>query len=280
MVRPIFRRSKWYPRVHDIHSTFAMSPTDDVAGEPATAIQTIRYDEGLGDPASFNSNPDHPSYAVSNGGGCYPESYVSALNGTIHFALNPALLGGDHIIKVGYMVASLAFDNDYEADDQMSGEMVQDVLSLLHEDSDRQGYIDYSGTKVIEQYSDSALQEATQPDLTTNQRLEGIVFDFDKYYDALHYGKHGGKLKKVTSGIRWLTLSKQTPWIKIPIFQKAATKFLNEYAGHYVYMFVPEEGTKYQPFLKNGDTDINDYVHCSYIARYSEQNEYFDHSKT
>lgn len=276
MTNFIYRKEKQYSRPHDIYCGFTLLP-DSSLSKNCTIIPIIRQDEGLGDPSGYNSNPEHASFAISTGAGVYPESYVGRIRGSLKFQLGNTMLQDQKSpVKVGFMVQALAFKEDYDASDEMTGEQVKDVLEVTYETTDRQGYPIYDGVDVSELYTGSADLESTQPGLTTDSSLEFVQFDPEKFYDALHYGMHGSKLKKVQTGLKWLHLTKNKPFLKIRINQKSKSKAANEYTMLNLLVITAKEGTKVGGTTEVGATDT---IKVEFKARYDEWNSNFDHAR-
>lgn len=274
--RFVLRKQKWYPRPHDIQNSF-ITGLEETGGKDATIIPIIRYDEGQGDPNSYNANPEHPSFAISSGAGCYPESRVNNLKAMLEFSLNTQSLNVDSLIavKVAYMVIALSFKEDYEASDEMSGLDIADILEMQKESTDRQGYPLYDGTDISTKFSGSTNLEASQPGLTTDAKLEYVDFNSENYYDALQYSTISRKLQSVQYGLKWILLTKERPVRRVKINIKRKAKKMNPYTQLAVLCYYPQVGTHEQIHWA-GETSNVEHVTTHFQCRFNEWNQDFD----
>lgn len=280
-VRFILEKQKSYPRPHDLDTLWKMPALAAVANKHATSVPICRYDEGQGAPSSYNANPEHASFAKVTGPNCFPESRVPRITSQLEIRMTKSLLETDKIdsIKVGFMVYSLAFKEDYTAKDEMSTDTVGDVLELQTEDTDRQGYPIWNGNDTMDFYPDSNDLHDDEPGLGGDSNQEFITFDIDGYYDKLQYSMISKKLQKVCSGIKWIVLTRRKPYVRIRIKQRSKTKFMNPYSLHGVHVFVPESDTKHQ--IIDSAFLTTDLGHLSFRlqSRYHEWNQNFDMEK-
>ncbi len=107
------------------------------------------------------------------------------------------------------------------------------------------------------------------------QILEGVAFDSQLFYDALHYFSNGNKLKSVQGGLKWFRLNRQHPSRKFRIVLRSKNKFLNPYSFFGVLSHCPIAGTIEQHAIDTDITDIN-HVAVRMTTRYNEWNEFFN----
>ncbi len=135
---------------------------------------------------------------------------------------------------------------DIAAKDEKTGETAGTVLELQQETTDRQTFPLYNDVKMVERFSNSALMPAPCPGLTTTQVLEGVAFNIDTYYDAIHYFTNSGKIKSMQSGLKWFTLSRQHPQKSFKIDIHPRTKMANQYMMGAIMTIVPAVDTHHQ----------------------------------
>lgn len=241
MSRYRIKREREYPLPHDHFSGVCVNMADD----RYTHWIELMQDEAR-TPASYYTNPEHASFAEYNGPNCSPDSEVNHIFTEIRFTMAPLLLN-DRVgaVRVCFMPINLAFE-DGDAVDELTSVKVNDVLELTSESTDRQTYPLFDNTKFTEKYSQSDYLGADVPNLTTDQGQEEITFDMDLYYDAIKYYTIADKIKAVTGGMRWLTLSENHPTRRVLIHQKSKTKRMNPYTYKGVLWGVPKAGSKYQ----------------------------------
>ncbi len=268
-------RTRWYPRPHDMRHSWFMSM--EVANQDATNYPIAMYDEGLGNPGSYNANPEHASFAETGGPNVYPESRINLMVSQFDVSLTKGTLVTDNIdtVRFGYMPIFMAFKEDYIAIDELSSTETQDVLDMQTESTDRQGYPGWNNTKMTEKYSNSSLLDAAVPGLTTTQKLEGVTFSAANYYDALHYMTIQGKLKMIQGGLKWIVLTRDRPHVKIKMRLRGKTKRANPYMYFGCLFNLPQVDTA-QQFAVSGDTTAISHLSINAHTRYNEWQQGFD----
>lgn len=276
MVDYILARSKWYSRPHDMQLAWAHN-IEEASDLSTTEVPIVMYDEGLGNPASYNAHREHSSFAEYNGPNCYPDSKIFSISAKLRFYLSKTALETDKLkaVRVAYMVKSLAFEGDYTAKDELTALETEDILEVQHETTDRQGYPLWNGTKVTEKWAGSATLGTDVPGLTTNQKMEYLAFVEDDYYDCLQYGTNSGKLRNVQHGLKWLTLTRNRSSIDVFINIKSSVKALNPYTYLGVMVHVPQTDT-FNQIPPASETTSQSHVFCDFFARYDEWNPGFD----
>ncbi len=274
--RARFIKLKTYPRPHDKQLSWAFNI--ETTGKYATTVPIAHYDEGLGAPDTYNSNPLHASFAVSDASNCFVDSRIDNMFVQVTFALTKGAVETDKIVamRCGFMPQYLAFKEDYEASDEATTAEIQDALLLTKETTDRQGYPLFSTVKLTEKFAGSATYNATQPGLTTTQVIESVNNGLSVYYDMLQYMNVSGKLKNVQGGMKWFTLTKQKPVHKVLIKLRSKAKRMNPYTFFGVFLMAAPVGTHLQ-IPAAGDVTEIDHVWMDCTIRYLEWHQNFDH---
>lgn len=279
MVTSRLTKVKFFPRPHEMHNVWGHGLETGVINR-ATIYPLVIQDEGLGDPASYESNPEHTSFASYTGPNCYPESRVNNVITELNFSLTKDALVTDNLnqIKCAFMPIFTSFETDLTASDELSGHNIKSLLELTSESTDRQAYGNNNTVKMIEPYTNSTLLGDDVPDLTTNQKMEGVPFTPGDYYDALQYFTNAGKLKAVQGGLKWFTLTKNKPFKKVKIRLRSKTKRMNPYTFAGVLCYVPEVGNANQYHVAADTTNVT-HVRVEARVRFNEWNDQFSTSK-
>lgn len=277
---PRLMRSKWYPRPHSLKHAWGFGLETGVANE-ATIYPITMYDEGKGDPTAYESNPENASFTVATDPNCYPDSTVEQVLAECRISLTKGAIETDKVtsIRFAYMPVYFAFKEDYTAIDELTSLEVQDILEMDSTDStDRQGVPLWNNVDMIVTHPTYNILHADVPGLTTTQAIEGIAWNVNNYYNGLHYYTNKGKIKSCSGGLKWGMLTKNRPVAKIRIRQRPKTKRMNEFTFFGLLIWVPKAGD----FDSNqlvGDTTNITHVQASFLSRFSEWNEFFNHRK-
>jgi hypothetical protein len=281
MVKTKLQKQKWFPRPHDMTHVYAHRIN---AGNPkqTTIYPICMYDEGLGSPSAYSANPENASFAEVAMPNCYAESRVDAIATEFTFSLTKEALETDklHVVRLAYMPIFPAFKEDYVALDELSTNETQDILRLQTESTDRQGYPLWLGgsQKMDARFNNSAVLDANVPGLTTNQGIEAVDFNFNTYYDCLQYMTNSGKLKGIQGGLKWITLTKDKPMIKLKISLRSKSKRMNPYTFFGLLTTVPASDNQMQTTVGADVTNIN-HVSVSVSVRFNEWNQDFNMKK-
>ncbi len=281
-LRHRFETIKTYPRPHELDIGFGI-PLESGVNNQQTCIPLLHYDEGLGDPASYNANPEHASFAEYNASNCYPQSRIDNIWAEITVSLTKAALETDkiHALKFAFMIVHMAFPEIYDAVDELTGSKVETIIKMQKETTDRQGYPLYNGVDMLAGVTGTqhSFPAGTMPGLTADDKLEGLSLGTGAYYDNLHYGSNSGQTKKAQSGLKWLTLSRRSPMKKIRIHMKSGAKRMNPYTFLGVHMIFPVAGNNAQLF-SIGDTTNVTHVYVNAKVRYYEWNLGYDMNRS
>jgi hypothetical protein len=266
-----------YSRPHSWHLAWLMSLQNPQA-DTTVIIPNHFQDEGLGSPSGYNANRDHASFATAAEPNCYPESKIRNNRDYLRISMTKSALHTDNLdaIRVGVMVISVAFKEPLDAEDVVTSTQIKDVLELQYETTDRQTYPLWNTKKVYDKWTNSAHLPANVPGLTTDQGLEYVSFGDELYYNMIHYASNKGMLMSIASGLKWYTLTRNKPYRNIPIMNKSRSKAMNEYAGLYTLVHLPQAGTLHQIPLETDTTSGGKHIECTFVSRKDEWNHYFD----
>lgn len=271
-------RQVWYPAAHKFENSWSHGLETGVNNK-ATIYPIIMHDEA-NSAKNLYTNPEHASFSTLGKPNCYPESRVNDIFCDITYSLTKGALETDklHAVRCAYMVIATAFKESLTVIDELSSTETQDVLELQSETTDRQCYPLYNGVDMPVRYTGAGDLNANVPGLTTDQKIEGVTFSTNDYYNALHYMTISGKLKKMQYGLKWFTLTRQHPTKRIRIHMKSSAKKINPYTFLGVMTYVPEVDTNYQIPTSGETTNIN-HVDVMARVRYNEWNQNFNMEK-
>lgn len=267
------KREKEYPLPHN----FASGASGSLQASIFSNWPEIIHDDAR-IPAAIFTNPEHLSFAEYAGPNCCPDSEVTTIFTEIRFTLTTGFLQTDGLgaLRVMFLPIGSAFE-DQLAIDELSSVEVQDVIEMERETTDRQTFPTWSGTDLNVKFTSSTALHADVPDAAATPQ-ETVVFDIDLYYDAINFLTIAGKLRSITKGIRWLTLTANNPTRRVLIRQTGKTKFMNPFTYKGILWGVPIAGSKYQIPMAADTTAVNHYL-VEQNTRYLEWNNMFHPEK-
>lgn len=279
MPSSMLMKDKWFPLPHNTQHSWCHGIETGTANS-TTIYPLCMYDEGLGSPSGRDTNPEHASFAEVSYPNIHVDSRVNSVFAVLELSLTKGALETDKItaLRIGVMPIFTSFLENLTAKDEKSTMEIEDILELQHEDTDRQCYPLYNGVKMTEKFTGSATLSASVPGLTTTQVLEGVTWDIDSYYDALHYFTNGKKLGKSQGGLKWYTLTRQHPRVKIGIKLRSKSKYANPYMFFGVMTHCPQTDNIHQ-IPPAGDTTNINHVYADIRWRFNEWNPKFNFEK-
>ncbi len=268
-------KTEWWPLPHNLRHAWTYELDNNVID--STIYPFLIQDEGLGAPSGKNTHPEHGSFAESSSPNCFVKSRIDNVLATIKLSLTSKALD-DNIpsIQAAVMPFALAFKESYDATDEKSTETIKSILRMQYETTDRQAYPIWSGTKMATKFTNSGLLHADVPGLTTNQQIESVIHDINKFYDAIHYYTIANKMKSLVGGMKWLTLTQNRPVANIKLHIRSAAKRMNEYAFFGCFVYVPFVDTFFQTPVTADITAATNYVVCDVRSRFNEWNADFN----
>ncbi len=274
------RPTTWYPRPHESIMAWGAG-AEEATARFDTICPILMYDEGQGDPASYNAHKEHASFTATDVPMCYPDSRVDKVFCQVEMWLAKGALETDKVsaMKAYFMPMFTSFKEDIEAKDEVSGLTIGTILELQNESTDRQSYPLYNNVDMSVTYTGANILGTGVPGPTGSQAIEGTAFDIDTYYDALQYYSNGAKLKTLTGGMNWVTLTKHAYYKKFNITLRSKSKFINPYTQFSIRLGVAQVDTDYQTLIAGEVTNLP-HVSFKVTTRYNEWNENFDFSRT
>ncbi len=275
-------RQTWvYPRIHNFNFGFGLSAED--SNKESTIVPYLMQDNALVDYETIKTNPENADFAVVGYPNCAAGSYVPKIN----VAWNMFIPTADtEIISmvVNTMKMGCAFLNRLDAFDKKTGDDIETILELQHETTDEQAYPLWNGTKLFEG-AGTYDYDALVPGLTTTQQPEGVAFDKELFFDAMHYYTNKQMLKSVSSNMKTHIISE--PIVphgrSLVTFARTysippACKFMNPYTFHGELFHVPQVGSLSQLMLAASTTAI-EHITVKGFVRFFEYNPDFNFAR-
>ncbi len=278
---PRLMRTAWYPQPHLITAGFSFEFDD--ATLDSTIVPIAFYDEGLGSPAANETHPEHTSFAVVNDRpNCFVNSTINSIEAEFRFNLNSNFLDDNlMVLRFCTMPIHMAFINDYTAIDELTSLEVQDILEMQTEATDRQGGPLYvAATDLSEKTAGISNQGADVPFLDTDAGLEAVAFNTNEYYNSIHFLTIKEKIKRVSSGLQWHTLTRNRPTLRYKLHIKPNVKRMNPFTYFGLLVHAQIVGGTNQPHTLTRDlVAATQYMDVDYDIRYNEWNQNFAFEK-
>ena len=193
----------------------------------------------------------------------YPDvcagSYIPRINVTWVAVIPPVDTTIVHL-KFDSMMIGTSMLNRLDASDKKTGNDIETILELEHETGDEICYPIFNGTKLFESGGtfDTTFKDGfADVGLGTDLQPEGVAFDKEMFFDAMHYYTNKEMLKLVTNRMRNYTLSE--PLVPHGSSIVVSSKTLNvpslcKFQHPYTYcgelFHVPQVGSRTQLMLK------------------------------
>ncbi len=275
-------RLTWrYPRIHNFNFGFGLSAED--ANKASSIVPYLMQDNALIDYENIKTNPENADFSVVAFPNCMAGSYVPKIN--IGWTMFIPTADTEIIsMKVNTMKLGCAFLNRLDAFDKKTGDDIETILELTHETTDEQAYPLWNGTKLFEG-AGTYDYDALVPGLTANQQPEGVAFDKELFFDAMHYYTNKQMLKSVTARMKTYLISEPIVPHGRSVITFARTysippacKFMNPYTFHGELFHIPQVGSLSQLQLASETTAI-EHLTIKGFVRFNEYNPDFNFAR-
>jgi len=274
-----------FDRIHEMNEAWnlVMLPATVTS---ATTLPLIMNDDALGDPMSYNTNPEHASFTEEEMPNCYPDSEIKRFKLSIDIQILKKFWDIDKgmTFTFEYALIACAFPEDLDAIDEKSGLSLKEILELQKESTDRQCYPLFNAVNM----NIPSILHANVPGLTATQAIEAVAWDAGVIHDQRRYGKLKGLIKKsLPIGIRRVNMNmEKSKHKRITIrFNPSNTKFINPYTFLGIMINVPKATDNtlrklhiHSP-LTATDITANAYASCSIQCTFNERNPDFHMAK-
>ncbi len=276
-------RLTWvYPRIHNMEFGFGLDADDAAATKNSTIVPYMFQDNAMVDLETVKTNPENADFAVQTMPNVYAGSYVPSINVNWVMYLRPTDTEIVHL-KVDTMKIGTSMLNRLDAFDKKTGNDIETILELTHETTDEQCYPLWNGTKLYE--GGGTYDYPTEvPGLTTTQQPEGVAFDKEMFFDAMHYYTNKRMLMAVTQGMRNHTVSEPlVPHGRSIVtggarFLPSLCKSANPYQFFGELFSVPQAGSRSQYHLGAGVTAV-EHLTVKGFVRFNEYNPDFNFAR-
>ncbi len=279
-------RLTWqYPRIHNFEFGFGLSAED--ATKASTMVNYLMQNNAIVDYENIKTNPENADFAVV----AYPDVCAGSYVPKIHVGYQMYILPSDtelvHL-RVDTMGIHTSMLNRLDAFDKKTGNDTETILELEHETTDEKCYPIYNGTKLFESggiYDMAPLSGYASIGLTTDGQPEGVAFDKEMFFDAMHYYTNKEMLKQMTDRMRSHILSEPLVPHGRSIVSKSITmntpplcKFANPYDYCGELFHVPQVGSRTQYHLA-GETTAIEHLQVKGFVRFYEYNPDYNFSR-
>ncbi len=277
----LLRKTTWYPQPHEIRGGVTFEADD--AALDATCVPIAFHDEGLGTPSARETHPENAAFTVpTDEANCFPDSRVNNVFAEFRYSITSKFMDDNLTgIRCWFMPVFFSFLDDYTPADELTSATVQSILKMQTESTDRQGGPLYVATTDLpEKVAAMGVLGTNTPFLDTDTGIESIAAALETYYDAIHYYTIANKVRSVTGGMKWFTLTRNRPQATFRFHIRPKSKRMNPYTYFGIQTGVPIQGSESQiPVVTRDLTVATQYVDLDWKIRYNEWNENFDFRK-
>ncbi len=244
-------RQTWkYPLIHDFTFGFGLGIDDSVSTNQSTIVPFLMQDNAIVDYETIKTNPENADFAVVAKPNTAAGSYIPKLV-VSWYAYSPSNQINRLLFKT--LDISIAMLNRLDAFDKKTGNDIETILELQHETTDEQCYPLWNGDKLFEGHMIQDLP-VDVPGLTTTQQPEGVNFDMEMFFDALHYYTNKEMLRKVTSKMKTYAVTDIAKAVSqrdrfannVSSFIPSLCKYQHPYTFCGMLFHAPQAGTQYQ----------------------------------
>ncbi len=274
-----------FPRVHNFDFGFGLSADD--ALKASTIVTYVMQNNSIIDYETIKTNPENADFAVAT----YPDtcagSYVPKIQ-VMYQMFIPAVDTSLVHLLVNTLPIHTSMLNRLDAFDKKTDFDIETILELEHETGDEICYPIFNGTKLFETQGviDTTFKDGfADVGLGTDLQPEGVAFDKEQFFDAMHYFTNKQMLKVVTGGMRSHILSE--PLVPhgrsiVKVSKTIPTPSLCKFQHPYTYcgdlFHVPQTGGRDQYHLATETTNIQHLVVRGFV-RFYEFNPDFNFSR-
>ncbi len=284
------RRSDWpkltwvFPRIHNYEFGFGLSVDD--ANKASTIVPYMFQNNALVDYEDIKTNPENADFAVVGYGDTLAGSYIPRL--MVHWVMYIRPADSELIhLQVDTMKIATAMLNRLDAFDKKTNNDIETILELTHDTGDEITKVLWNGTKLFESggtFDYAPASGFADIGLTTDGQPEGVAFDKEMFFDAMHYYSNKEMLKAVTDNMRNYTLSEPSvPHGRSIVtggtkFVPSLCKFQNPYTFCGELFSLPQTGSRSQYHVASDSTPI-EHLTVKGFVRFNEYNPDFNFAR-
>jgi len=271
-------RMTWkFPLIHNFEFGFGLSAEDTT--KQSTIVPYMFQNNDIINYDDVKTNPDNSAFGIKEYGDTAMGSYIPNINVNWVMFIPPSDTELTHL-KVDTMQVGIAMLNRLDAFDKKTNDDIETLLELQHSTDDEMCYPLFNNTKLFESggtYDYAPKDGFADIGLTTDGQPEGVAFDKEKFFDAMHYYTNKQMLKSVTMGMRNHTLSEPiVPHGRSIVtggmrFVPSLCKAQNAYTFCGELFSVPQVGSRSQYHLA-GETTAIEHLQVKGFVRFNEFN--------
>ncbi len=275
--------AKQYPLHHNFQYLFELSAEHSTKKQ--TMISLIRSSLAATGSENVEVNPKNAAFVEETGPTIFQDSIIPRMTVSFSAHLTKGAIETDNVrsLTFNWMPIYVAFLDDLEATDKVSGLQIEDILELQHDTTNEDVYPLFDGNDV-DGIITHPLSTVTDSDeafgdfgLTTNSVLEHIAFDKGVYFDARKYYTNKEKLAKVAPRLNTGTVYRDRPYrYSSSNYTHPTVKRGNPYTFCGILFSVPQVATADQASVVAGDTTAIGHIRIGMNVRYDEWNSTFD----
>ncbi len=279
-------RLTWtYPRVHNFDFGFGLS--GEAVLKASTIVPYMYQNNAIIDYETIKTNPQNADFAVVPYGDVCAGSYIPNISVVWTAVIPPS---DTEIVQLRFdsMEIGISMLNRLDAFDKKTGDDIETILELQHATNDEIAYPLFNGTKLFESggtFDIAPLSGFADIGLTTDGQPEGVAFDKELFFDAMHYYTNKEMLQLVTDRMKTHIVSEPlVPHgrsmvmggrnINVPSLCKFAHPY--DFCGE--LFSVPQVGSRTQYHLA-GETTAIEHLMVKGHVRFFEFNPDFNFSR-
>ncbi len=279
-------RLTWkFPRIHNFNFGFGLSA--EAPTKAHTIVPYMYQNNAIVDYETIKTNPENADFSVVAYGDVCAGSYIPKIQVGWTAIVPPSDTEIVHL-RFDTMEIGISMLNRLDAFDKKTGDDIETILELQHATDDEIAYPLFNGTKIFESggtYDIAPLGGFADIGLTTNGQPEGVAFDKELFFDAMHYYTNKEMLKTVTDRMKTHILSEPlVPHgrsmiqggrnINVPSLCKFAHPY--DFCGE--LFSVPQVGDRSQYHLA-GETSAIEHLMVKGFVRFFEFNPDFSFAR-
>ncbi len=277
-------RLTWkYPRIHNYQFGFGLDADDTASTKNSTIMPYLYQNNAIVDYEDIKTNPENADFAVVAYGDTCAGSYIPSITVNWMAYLRPTDTEIVHL-RFDTMMIHTSMLNRLDAFDKKTSDDVEEILGLTHATDDEITKVLWNTTKLYEGdgvrdltplggFADIGLAVSGQP--------EGVAWDKEKFFDAMHYYTNKQMLKTTTDRLRTHIVSEPlVPHGRSIIQQRghmstpSLCKFQHPYTFCGQLFSLPQTGSIDQYHLK-AETTAVEHLTIKGTVRFNEFNPDF-----
>ncbi len=274
------RRTWKFPYIHNFNFGFGLTADSASVTKRSTIVPYMFQDDIAIDLETIMTNPANAGFMVTAEPNVTSGSYIPSIRVNWVMYMEPADTELTHLLA-NTMPINISMLNRLDAFDKKTGNDIETILELTHETDEEQTLVLWNGIDLFEQSLDKFDYPTSVEGLTSGGRPEGVAFDKDLFFDAMHYYTNKDMLKTVTGGMRTHVLSE--PIIphgrSIITGGKSVVPSLCKFANPYMFcgelFHVPPEDDRSQYSIGTAATD-KAHLWVKGFVRFNEYNPDFN----